>query len=225
MQWHDVAFLHWPVSVTALRPLIPASLQIDTYDGTAWVGIVPFRMERVRLRTAPPVPTTHSFPELNVRTYVRAAGRAGVWFFSLDAASRLAVRGARFLYNLPYFDARMRVAADGDAVVYRSERTHKGAASAEFAGRYAPTAAVYEATPETLDHFLVERYCLFTYDRHRGTGIIDIDHPPWPLQRGVVDTATNTMAAAAGITLPARKPLVHFARALEVHAWTRRPLE
>jgi uncharacterized protein YqjF (DUF2071 family) len=221
MRWCDLAFLHWPVSASTLRSLVPASLEVDTYDGFAWVGVVPFRMEGVRLRGAPPLPTTHAFPEINVRTYVRAAGRAGVWFFSLDAASRLAVRGARFLYNLPYFDAEIVVATEGDLVSYDSRRVHQGAPDARFAATYQPAGEVYEAAPGTLDHFLVERYCLFMFDDRRGLGLLDIDHQPWPLQRAGTKIAVNTMAAAAGVRLPELAPLAHFARSLEVRAWTR----
>lgn len=222
MRWCDLAFLHWPVTPDVLRPMIPASLALDTFDGDAWIGVVPFRMEGVRLRGAPAVPTTGAFPEINVRTYVRAAGRSGVWFFSLDAASRLAVRGARFLYNLPYFDAEITVRSEADAIHYASTRVHRGAPAATFVGRYHPVSGTYEAAPGTLDHFLVERYCLFMFDDRRGLGLLDIDHEPWPLQRGVVDLSANTMVDPIGITLPRDEPLVHVAGALEVRAWTRR---
>jgi uncharacterized protein YqjF (DUF2071 family) len=226
MRWCDLAFLHWSVKPQSLRPLIPAGLELDTYEGEAWVGVVPFRMEGVRARATPPVPMVHAFPEINVRTYVRAAGRAGVWFFSLDATSRLAVRGARWLYNLPYFDARISVASDADGVVhYESRRVHAGAPPATFMARYAANSEPRAPAPGSLEHFLVERYCLFMHDERRGLGILDINHRPWPLQRGTVDLAGNTMAAAAGIALPDRPPLVHVARELDVHAWTRRALE
>jgi uncharacterized protein YqjF (DUF2071 family) len=214
-------------------------LHIDTYDGHAWIGVVPFRMEGVRLRGVPPVPTTHCFPEINVRTYVRAGERAGVWFFSLDAASRLAVRGARWLYNLPYFDAEISVepapaerpergAHPGSVpwtTRYASRRVHRGAPPASFVARYGPVSDVYEAAPGTLDHFLTERYCLFMHDERRGLGLLDVDHSPWPLQRGAVEVSVNTMAEAAGIQLPSTHPLVHFVHALDVRAWTRRRVE
>lgn len=226
MRWCDLAFLHWPVPVDVLRPLIPSGLTIDTFDGDAWLGIVPFRMEGVRLRGAPPVPTTHAFPEINVRTYVRAAGRAGVWFFSLDAASRLAVRGARYLYNLPYFDARITVTETvvpgiDAAMRYESRRVHHNATPAEFVAQYGPASGVYEPVPGTRDHFLVERYCLFMHDEKRGLGRLDVDHRPWPLQHGRAVITANTMADAAGISLPSVEPIVHFARAVDVVAWTR----
>jgi uncharacterized protein YqjF (DUF2071 family) len=224
MRWCDLAFLHWPVTAHALRPLVPAALRIDTYDGAAWIGVVPFRMEGVRLRGVPPLPTTHAFPEINVRTYVRAAGRAGVWFFSLDAASRLAVRGARRLYNLPYFDANIAVTACGGVVDYHSVRSHRAARPAEFKGRYVPVGEPFHAAPGTLDHFLVERYCLFMHDDDRGLGLLDIDHEPWPIHHGVADVVANTMAQAAGIDLPDARPLVHYAHRLEVRAWNREPI-
>jgi uncharacterized protein len=224
MRWCDLAFLHWPVPSEVLRPMIPASLEVDTYDGSAWLGVVPFRMEGVRVRGAPPVPTAHAFPELNVRTYVRGRGRAGVWFFSLDAASRLAVRGARFLYNLPYYDAEMTVRSEAGAVHYHSRRVHRGAPAATFVGRYHAVGEIYEAAPATLDHFLVERYCLFMFDSRRGLGRLDIDHAPWPLQRGAVDLVAQTMVDPLGIALPSVEPLVHVAGALDVRAWTRTPV-
>jgi uncharacterized protein YqjF (DUF2071 family) len=251
MRWCDLAFLHWPVPARVLRPLIPTPLELETFDGSAWVGVVPFRMEGVRLRGVPPIPTTHAFPEINVRTYVRADERAGVWFFSLDASSRLAVRGARLLYNLPYYDADIEVrpldrarlsdgltphasraesqavdSAGGAGIRYHGHRVHRDAPSAEFEADYAPaaTTASYEASPGTLEHFLVERYCLFTYDRRRGLGLIDVDHASWQLQRGTAAIRANTMALAAGIRLPEIEPVVHVTRDVDVRAWTRQPI-
>jgi uncharacterized protein YqjF (DUF2071 family) len=222
MRWCDLAFLHWPLPPDTLRPLVPEGLQIDN-DGHAWLSVVPFRMDGVRLRGAPPVPTTHAFPEVNVRTYVRAADRAGVWFFSLDAASRLAVRAARYVYHLPYYDAEIAMGTTVEQgqewIVYGSRRVHRHAPDAAFRVRYRPAGDVYEAQPGTLDHFLVERYCLFTSDARGRLGLIDVDHLPWPLQPGVADIAANTMALAAGIQLPPIPPIVHFARAIDVRAW------
>jgi uncharacterized protein len=225
MRWTDLAFLHWPISPDALRDLVPRELDIDMFDGHAWLGVVPFRMERVRLRGAPPVPTAHEFPELNVRTYVRDQQRGGVWFFSLDAASRLAVRGARLLYNLPYFTAEMTIVPEGAAIRYRSRRAHRGAPPADFDASYTPVSSVYQADPGTLEHFLVERYRLFTHSARRGLGYIEIDHAPWPLQRGAATIAINTMARASGVDLPPVPPVVHCASLLDVVAWTRQPAE
>jgi uncharacterized protein len=224
MRWCDLAFLHWPVDPGMVRPLLPPALELDTFDGMAWIGVVPFRMEDVRLRFSPKLPGISAFPELNVRTYARAGERTGVWFFSLDAASRAAVRGARLLFNLPYYDAEIRLEHRGEAIEYDSHRVHADATPAQFAGSYAPAGAVYEPKAGTLDDFLVERYCLFTASESGELGYLDVDHHPWPLQPATVRIDTNTMASAAGIQLPAQAPIAHFARELEVVAWNRRSL-
>src|SRR5215470_11526964 len=136
--WHDLLFAHWPVDPAVLRSRIPAKLTIDTFDGSAWLGIVPFRMSGVRLRATPALPWLSAFPELNVRTYVTAEGKPGVFFFSLDAANPVAVAAARRFFHLPYFRARMSCRPDGDGIRYASQRTHRGAPSAELRGRYRP---------------------------------------------------------------------------------------
>jgi uncharacterized protein YqjF (DUF2071 family) len=221
MRWVDLAFLHWRVEPEMIRPLIPSDLTLETFDDAAWVGVVPFRMEDVRLRFTPAIPGTSAFPELNVRTYVRVGERFGVWFFSFDAANRLAVRGARFLYNLPYYDAVMAVRPEAEGIVYESRRVHTGAPPAEFVGHYAPTGPVYHAERGTLEYFLVERYCLFMKSRTGELGYLDVHHLPWPLQAATARIDMNTMGTAARIELPPDPPLVHFARHLEVLAWNR----
>ncbi len=216
--WSDLLFAHWPVHAEVLRPLLPAGLELDTRDGVAWLGVVPFRMHGVRLRGLPPVPTTHAFPELNVRTYVTHRGRPGVWFLSLDAASRVAVRAARAWFRLPYYDARMRCDADGDAIRYASLRTHRGAAPAELRARYAPTGAPWLARAGTLEHWLTERYCLYAAGP-RGLLRGEILHVPWRLQNAEAEIELNTMARAAGIALPRIAPHLLFVRRIDVVCW------
>ena len=148
-----------------LRPLVPPSLSIDTFDGSAWLGVVPFDMTGVRPHFLPAVPGLSNFPEINLRTYVTAEGRPGVWFFSLDAHSRLAVRLARATFHLPYFDAEMSCHASNDEIHYRSLRTHRGAPPAEFAARYGPVGEPFESGRGTIENFLTERYCLYSADR------------------------------------------------------------
>jgi hypothetical protein len=202
-----------------LRPLLPASVTLDTFDGQAWVGVIPFHMSNVRPRWVPPLPWLSSFHELNVRTYVRVGARAGVWFFSLDASSALAVRAARAAVHLPYYDARMRMSAlDDGSIAYRSERRHRGAPSAEFEGTYRPDGDVYHAVPGSLDHFLVERYELFSGAR-RGLLSVKIAHRPWPLQRATLTAARNTMGAASGIPLMGEPHRLHFAARVDVRTW------
>ena len=220
MTWHDLLFAHWRIPFAAVRPLVPGTLSIDTFDGSAWIGVVPFRMSGVRLRGTPALPGPGAFPELNVRTYVTDGAKPGVWFFSLDAASRLAVRAARRWFRLPYFDAEMSCANDGDDVVYRSHRTHRGAHPAEFAARYGPSGRPFAAQPGSLEHWLTERYCLYAAAPDGALLRGEIHHAHWPLQPASAAIDTNTMAEAAGVALPAERPHLLFARKLEVVGWT-----
>jgi len=218
MTWNDLLFAHWPVPSAQIRPLVPDCFSLDTFDGAAWIGVVPFRMTGIKAVGMPSFPGLSAFLELNVRTYVTAGGKPGVYFFSLDAANPVAVRVARRVFHLPYFDADMSL-VDGDgSIQYESRRTHRGSKGAVFVGRYAPIGGVQVAAPRTLEHFLVERYALYTIDARGRAMRGDVRHAPWPLQIAEADLAVNTMARARGIGLPATKPLLHFARRLEVVA-------
>ncbi len=201
-----------------MRGLIPESLELDTCDGQAWVGVIPFFMSGIRLRGLPPLPGTSAFAEVNVRTYVRFGGQPGVYFFSLDAASRLAVRAARAWYHLPYFHARMSVTRAGDTVLCSSERLDRPR-PAEFRGRYRPTSEARRSQPGSLEHWLTERYCLFTTGGRRNVARAEIHHQPWSLQNAEAELECETLTRAAGITLPHTAPLVHFARSLDVYVW------
>jgi uncharacterized protein YqjF (DUF2071 family) len=222
--WHDLLFAHWPVEPAALRAAVPAELELDTFDGAAWLGIVPFRMSGVRLRGLPPLPRAAAFPELNVRTYVRRGARPGVWFFSLDAASRGAVRAARTWFGLPYFDAEMAAAERGGWIEYASRRTHRGAPPAELRARYRPVGAVERAAAGSLAEFLTERYRLYAL---RGGRLLagEIHHPPWPLQPAAAELERETLSAASGIRLPPSAPVLHFARRIDVLLWPPRRAE
>jgi hypothetical protein len=220
MTWHDLLFVHWPFEAATLRPLVPAALELDLHEGQAWLGVVPFRMTGVRARWTPALPWFSAFPELNVRTYVRAGGKPGVWFFSLDAANPVAVRGARWCFHLPYFDARMRCERSGEDVHYSSVRTHRGAPGAAFVARYRPAGALARAQPGSIDHWLTARYCLYAVGRAGRLFRGDIHHLPWPLEAAEAEVEVNTMASPLGVNLPAGAPLLHFARRLDVVAWS-----
>jgi len=220
MQWHDLLFAHWQVDARLLRPLIPSALTVDTFDGTAWVGVVPFWMNGIRRRRWPALPGLSEFPELNLRTYVAASdGRPGVWFFSLDAAHRIAVRAARRCYHLPYFDARMNVRETTGEIHYHSLRTHRGAPPAEFAARYRPTGPVFHARPGSFEFWLTGRYCLYAADRRGRVYRGEIDHAPWPLQPAEADIRDNTMTEQISIRLPDKPPVLHFAKCIKAVAW------
>jgi len=219
MRWIDLLFAHWPVPVDAIRPLVPAGLEIDTFDGQAWIGVVPFRMEDVAPRFLPAVPGPGAFPELNVRTYVRRRGRRGVWFLSLDAGSRLAVEGARTAFHLPYFRARMSSESAAGWVEYHSERIDTRARPAAFVARYRPTGPIRLAAPGSLDAFLTDRMGLYAADPAGTIRWTAIRHEPWPLQSAEAEISINTMAEAGGITLPDVEPRLAFAARLDVVGW------
>jgi uncharacterized protein YqjF (DUF2071 family) len=217
--WHDLLFAHWSLPADRLRVKVPERLELDTFEGRAWLGIVPFRMSGVRLRLLPPLPGLSAFPELNVRTYVRHGDRPGVLFLSLDARSALAVAAARAWFHLPYFRARMSCEAEGGAIRYAHERTHAGAPPARLEGRYAPLGPVFRAALGTLEHWLAERYCLYSVASNGAIRRADIHHAPWPLQVATAAFAKNTMAEAHGLELPEEPPLLHFARRQDVVVW------
>jgi uncharacterized protein len=218
--WHDLLFAHWRVEERLLRPLIPASFDIDRFDGSAWLGVVPFTMTNVTLRGVPPVPWLSAFPELNVRTYVSPRdGKRGVFFFSLDAGRLLAVLGARAMFRLPYFAAAMRVTHSGDTVQYQSRRRGGPA----FVARYEPAGPVFTAARGSLEFFLTERYCLYHVDPFGRPSRLEIHHDPWPLQPALAEIEENTMTDGLGVRLEGA-PLLHFAKRLDVVAWWSRPL-
>lgn len=218
MRWHDLLFAHWPVEPADLRPHIPDSLEIDTHHGQAWIGIVPFRMSGVRPRFTPSLPGFSAFPELNVRTYVTAEGRPGVWFMSLDATNRAAVRLARRTYHLPYFDAAISCVERSGWIEYRSRRTHRAAAPAVFSARYRPCGAAAQVEAGTHAAWLIERYCLYSAV---GSRVFrgEIHHRPWPIQPAEAQVDVNTMTAPFGIEIPKLPPVLHFARTLDTVAW------
>ena len=227
-RWCDLLFAHWPVPATALRSWIPERLEIETIDGTAWIAVVPFRMEAVRPRFLPAVPGLSAFPEINVRTYVNLDDRPGVFFASLDATNPVAVSLARRLFSLPYYRARMSSRTEGDAVVYRSIRTHAGAPAVQFEGRYGPTGNVFHSRLGTLEHFLTERYCLYASGSSVGrpSGSLyraEVDHVPWPLQRAEASIEINSLLEPLGLgSTVEQMPHLLFARSIGVRVWPLR---
>jgi len=223
MRWLDLLFAHWPIDPDAFRPLVPPSLELDTFDGRAYLGIVPFRMEDVGMRGMPAPPVAGAFPELNVRTYVRHGNRSGVWFLSLDAANGAAVEGARTAFHLPYVEARMSVGRVREVVDYRSVRVDRRGPPARFEARYRPTGPVELAAPGSLEAWLTDRRRLFAVDDWGRLLRTEIRHRPWPLQPAAARIVTDTMSAAHGLTLPDEPPHLRFAARLDVVAWWPRP--
>jgi uncharacterized protein YqjF (DUF2071 family) len=217
--WSELLFAHWPVSYEALRSKIPTGLELDTFEGQAWVGVVPFLMSDVRLFGMPAMPYLSSFAELNVRTYVTVDNKPGVYFFSLDASNPVAVTTARNWYHLPYYNAKMQVDVTASKIRYLSQRTHRLAPAGNLEAIYGPTGDVFQTTPGTLEHWLTARYCLYAADRHQNIYRGEINHAPWPLQTAQAKFIKNSVAQSWGIDLPQIEPLLHFSRRLEVVAW------
>ena len=219
--WDDLLFAHWRVPLEAVRAHVPQALTVETFDGSAWVGITPFRVEGLRLRATPPPPVVSRFLELNARTYVTFGQKPGIWFFSLDASSALAVAAARRFYRLPYFRARMSAGTVGAATTFASRRTHPGARPAAWRASYEADGEVYNAAAGSVDHFLTERYCLYAF--HGGRLFrADIHHRPWPLQRASAEISQNSMAPPGIETAGA--PLLHLSHRQDVVIWPLQPV-
>jgi uncharacterized protein YqjF (DUF2071 family) len=215
--WGKLLFMHWRVEERLLRPLVPARLSIDTFDGHAWVGLVPFTMWGIRPAFAPPVPFVSAFHELNVRTYVHLDGVPGVWFHSLDAERGAAVWGARTFFHLPYYKADMRLRQTGARIVYDSVR--RRGPRAEFHASWEVEGAERAAGPGTLDYFLTERYCLYAA---RGDGRLyraRVSHRPWPLQSARLLSLESSMLESHGLPTPEGEPVLHYAEKLSVDVW------
>ena len=224
MNWHDLLFMHWRVEIDTLRHLIPETLEIDTFDGSAWIGIVPFRMTGVAPRFVPNIPFVSSFPELNVRTYVTINGKPGVWFFCLEATNPLAVRFARKFFHLPYMDAQIQLTNcasenTGKWIGYQSERTHQSELPACLRVDYRPIGESFHAEPGSLESFLTSRYCLYSANPAGKIFRGEIDHDPWELRNAQAIVKENTMADWLGVMLPDQPPVLHFAKRTKVVAW------
>jgi uncharacterized protein YqjF (DUF2071 family) len=214
--WQQLLFAHWPVPLSELRPLVPPELELDDFDGSGWVSVTPFVLKGLRIRYLPHIPGADDFPEMNFRTYVRVGGVPGIWFFSLDAASRLAVSGARTFYRLPYKNARMHVRSIRGGIEYRSRRLD---GRAVLQARYRPIGPSFHAAPGTLEYFLTERYALYVVLRDRTIIRGDIHHPPWDLQPAEATFVQNTVAEAEGVHLPDLPPLLHYSARQDTLVW------
>ncbi len=224
MTWSDLLFAHWRVDADVIAAALPDALEVDLFEGEAWVGLVPFRMDNTGFRRLPSPRSLETFPELNVRTYVRSKDRPdrpGVWFFSLDAASRPAVVGARMLFHLPYFHAEMSCEPDGDWIRYACRRTDGRIAPGELRGRYRGVGDPYFAPEGSLEEWLTERYCLYAADPKGRVSRAEVQHARWPLRRAEAELDTNTVCDAHGLDLgdPLRPALLHFIPTLHVVGW------
>lgn len=213
MVWRDLLFMHWPVDPDHLQSLLPEGLEADIHDGKAWIGLVPFTMDHVRMWFFPRVPGFTRFHECNVRTYVKCNGVPGVWFFSLDAANPLAVWTARLIWKLNYVFARFKVKSEEDLCTYEVKRPSGAHSRIQWrVGDELPPAEV-----GSIEHFLTERYCLYSASRGRvWRGIVN--HEPWKLCKAEVPELDDQLVAKAGLQVDG-PPLCHAARPVHVHGW------
>jgi uncharacterized protein len=214
--WDDLLFAHWRADATRLRGLVPVGLEIEEYDGSAWLGVVPFELNGLRPRGMYALPFVSSFRELNVRTCVVRDDKPGIWFVSLDASSQIAVQAARRLYKLPYFHAQISLGRSGGTIVYECVRSERKAFSGSYRGVGDPAAP----EPGSLEHFLTERYCLYAEDRGR-LYRAEIHHRPWPLQPAEAEIDLNTMSPEE-LTLRG-DPLLHYSKRQDAVIWPLRP--
>jgi uncharacterized protein YqjF (DUF2071 family) len=210
--WLRLLFAHWTVPAESLRPLLPQGLELELFDGHAWLGITPFKLEGLRPRGLPPTPFVSDFLEANARTYVTAGGKPGIWFFTLDSSSRLGVAGGRFFYRLPYHHVDAAMSEDDGTHVFDSTR---------LTARYRAVGEPSRAAPGSLEYFLTERYCLYTQHEDRLCRA-EIHHPPWPLRRAEGEVTKNEMPPVE-VPRPG-DPLLHFAQRQDVLVWSLDPV-
>lgn len=212
-RWRDLLFVHWPVPAERVRPLVPAALALDCHDGLAWVTLIPFVISESRLSWMPSA-LANAFLETNLRTYVRGPdGEPGIYFFSLEAASAIAVAGARLGFGLPYFLAAMSRHVANDRIVYASRRRHGG--PAELAITWRVGEPIGTAAPGSPEHFLVERYTLYV-DRRVGLFRGRVRHAPYPLRRATIEALSESVLAAAGLPAPDGAPLCQHSPGVDV---------
>ena len=216
--WRKLLFMHWKLPPELLRPHIPNRLQIDTFDGQAWIAVTPFIIRNLRPVFLPPFPWLSDFNEVNVRTYVHYDGVPGVWFFSLDADSVLAVAGASTAYRLPYRHARIRFREEKDQIFYSSRRIAYPVPPADLELSWRKGEMLGEVEPDSLEFYLVERYCLYAVD---GSEVYRarIHHPPWKLQRAELVSFRSTMLERQGLPRPAGEPLLHYSEIQDTAIW------
>ncbi|MER6007089.1 DUF2071 domain-containing protein [Nonomuraea angiospora] len=208
-RWSEITFIHWRYPPACVQALVPGGLTVETFDGAAWVGLTPFLMRRVRFPGLPALPWLSTFPETNLRTYVRdPRGRTGIWFLSLDAGRLLAALGGRGGYGLPYFWSDMSVDTRDGRTRYRCRRRRPGPAGARCDAEAERGGPLAERERDELAHFLTARYRLFTLVAGR-PATAQVEHPPWPLHHSHLIGLDQDLIQAAGLPICEEPPVLH----------------
>jgi uncharacterized protein YqjF (DUF2071 family) len=223
-RWNDLLFAHWQVPAASLALLVPEGLEIDTFQGSAWLGVMPFWMDRIKVRGLPPIPGARSFPDLILRTYVREerTGTPGVYSLSLDSSNLLAVAAGRTIFHLPYHLAEMRIEQQTEREFAFFSRRRFAERPVLFKARYrglGPSQRLAELHSGTLEHFLMERSCLFSSNRAGQPIRANLHQASWSLEEAEAEIELNDLAAVLGITLPDQEPVLHYSRRLAVYVW------
>jgi len=223
-RWNDLLFAHWPIAAAKLEAMLPEWLEADTYQGSAWLGAVPFWLDRIKIRGVPAIPGLRRFPDLNLRTYVRdrMTGSPGFYCFSVDSSSLLAVAMARAAYHLPYRLAEMRLDPRSEREFAFYSRRRFARPDVIFKARYrglGPTRKTVEIQPGTFEYFFAERPCIFSTNRAGQPIRANLHHVPWPLEDAEAEIERNDLASAVGIELPDQEPVLHYSRRLAVYVW------
>ena len=216
-RWTDVVFLHWRYPSDVVQRLLPPGVEVEAFDGSAWVGLVPFRMEGLGFPGLAPLPLVGEFPEVNVRTYVRSGARRGVWFFSLDIDRLLPTLVARTAYRLPYCFGRVEHRRVGDIVTSTVIRRWPAPAGEGRTGIAVRTGAPADPTAP-LEHFLTSRWGLIAANRRGSLRHAAVDHPTWPLHRAEVLHVDDHLVTEAGLPPPTGEPLGLWAPGVDVRA-------
>lgn len=221
-RWEHLLFAHWAVPADLLRPHLPDGMELQEFDGTAWLAVVPFILSRLAPRFLPPVPGLNTFPELNLRTYVEVDGVPGVWFFSLDASNPLAVWAANNVFNLPYHRARMDATVHRDAGAFGDGLEFSSSRAAGGIGcdvTYGPSGPVEPTAPGSLPHWLTERYCVYAPSRNGRLTRTEVHHGPWPLQPAHADFRALDLGRPFGLDLNRPPDLLHYSSGVPVVLW------
>lgn len=216
-QWLDLLFAHWHIPSSLIQPIIPKPLVLEQEDGMAWIAVVPFKMADVAPRFLPAIPGLSAFPEINLRAYVHYQGKPGVWFFSLDASQPIAVWAAKRMFHLPYFQSKIQMTMQQDAVRYDSLR--QNTTNARFSGVYRGKGKVFLSEKGSIEHLLTERYCMYAQNKSGQLFRTEVHHEPWPLQHAELQIQHLELTQWLGFELTSPPDLLHFSKGVRVIAW------
>lgn len=217
--WSNIFFTHWPIKPEILRPFIPNSLQIDTYNQYAWVGIVLFVMGGIYPRGLNSLSILPPFPEINVRTYVIYDDKPGIYFLSIDVGDWASYTIAKRWFHLPYYSSHVSYQKDNQTFQFRSRRKGRPNSSISFNGKYFPLPEIYFPREGTLDNWLIERYCLYSRDQRGNLYCGEIHHHPWPLQQAKSEIHMNTLLSPFNIDPNEVEPISHYSKGVDSLIW------